>query len=925
MSGELLQRKAWLVIVFILGMAGCSDRDVQSYLGEAKTLHDKGDYKAAVIQLKNALEKEPQNGEVRYQLGVLYNTTENYAAAEKELLKARELGIGEDRVAPQQVAALLGQGELKRVLDEVPDPKEAKPATRAAVLVGHGNALLGLRRVDEAKSSYDAALRIDPEYAEAHLGYARVEAQSGNLEAALAEIDRTLAKVPESKDALLLKGDLLQALKRVPEAEKAFQEASRVAPNSLAALLKLTSIQLDSGKIGEANTTLEKARKIAPQNLLVQYTQALVEFRQGSLEKARDSLQQVLRSAPGNQPANLLAGIVAHELGDFQLAQNHLGKVLAVAPENQLARKLLASAELKLGNASRAEDILKPLAPEKSSDPVLLALMGEIRLREKDFSGAGQFLERAAAQAPQNPAVRTDLALSRLARGDSARAVADLEAASAINPDFVKADTLLILAHLSNKEFDKALQTLAILEKKRPDDPIVHNLRAAAYLGKNDKSNARKSYERALAVKGDYFTAVANLARMDMQEKKPDVAIKRIQDFLVKNPKNAQAMLAMADMARLAKNEKDYLAWLEKAAAADAQNLAPRTQLVRYWLAKRNPAKALDHARAAVNAHPNSAQALELLGQVQLASGERFNAVSTYKKLVESTPDAPLAHLRLAAAHIMADSPADARRSLEQVLKLAPAHPDALATLALLELRSKHYERAMTLAGQLQKAHPKLIAGHVLEGDVRLAQGKTTEAITVYEGAYKQTPNAGLVQKLYNAHVAAGNPDKAEAVLQQWLKVNPRDIAVRLQLAQRQMQRSNEVGAISQYEAVLKQAPNNVMALNNLAGLYQKARNPNALKTAETAHRLMPDNPAVLDTLGWILVEQGQAARGLVHLRNAQSRMPDQPEIHWHLVYGLHRSGDSARARQELKRLLDSGLAFPQQEEAKTLLKQLGG
>lgn len=925
MSGELLQRKAWLVIAFVLGMAGCGDRDAQSYLGEAKALHEKGDYKAAVIQLKNALEKEPQNGEVRYQLGVLYNTTENYVAAEKELRKARELGVVEDRVAPQQVTALLGQGELKRVLDEVPDPKEAKPETRAAVLVGRGNALLGLKRVDEAKSSYDQALRIAPENAEAHLGYARVEAQAGNFEAALVAADRTLAKVPDSKDALLLKGDLLQALKRVPEAEKTFLEAHRVAPNNLAALLKLTSIQLDSGNIDEAKATVEKARKIAPGNLLVQYTQALVEFRQGNLDKARDFLQQVLRSAPGNLPANLLAGIVAHQLGDLQQAQSYLGKVLAAAPANELARKLLASTELKLGNAAKAEEILKPLAPNKSDDPELLALMGEIRLREKDFAGAGLYLERAASQAPQNPSIRTDLALSRLARGDSERALADLEAASALNSGFVKADTLLILAHLSNKEYDKALQVIATLEKKLPKAPIVHNLRAAAYLGKNDKSSARKSYERALAVQSDYFTAVANLAQMDLQEKKPDAAKKRIQDFLVKNPKHAQAMLAMADMARIAKNEKDYLTWLEKAAAVDAKSLAPRTQLVRYWLAKRNPAKALDHARAAINAHPNSTQALELLGQVQLASGDKFNAVSTYKKLVDLTPDAPLAHLRLAAAHIMADSSADARRSLEQVLKLAPAHPDALATLSLLELRGKHYERALALARQLQQAHPKLSAGTVLEGDVRLAQGKTAEAIAVYEGAYKQSPNAGLAQKLNDAHVVAGNPDKAEAVLQQWIRAHPQDLAVRLQLAQRQTQRGDHVGAISQYEAVLKQAPNHVAALNNLAALYQKTRNPNALKTAEAAHKLMPDNPAVLDTLGWILVEQGQAARGLVHLRNAQSRMPGQPEIHWHLAYGLHKSGDSAHARQELKRLLDSGLAFPQQEEARTLLKQLGG
>ena len=43
-------------------------------------------------------------------------------------------------------------------------------------------------------------------------------------------------------------------------------------------------------------------------------------------------------------------------------------------------------------------------------------------------------------------------------------------------------------------------------------------------------------------------------------------------------------------------------------------------------------------------------------------------------------------------------------------------------------------------------------------------------------------------------------------------------------------------------------------ALNNLATAYQQEKNPLALEYAEKAYKLAPDSPAVLDTLGWILV-----------------------------------------------------------------------
>jgi predicted Zn-dependent protease len=98
-----------------------------------------------------------------------------------------------------------------------------------------------------------------------------------------------------------------------------------------------------------------------------------------------------------------------------------------------------------------------------------------------------------------------------------------------------------------------------------------------------------------------------------------------------------------------------------------------------------------------------------------------------------------------------------------------------------------------------------------------------------------------------------------------------------------------------------------------------------AISFAEQALKLAPDSPAVMDTLGWLLVQEGQSARGMMLLQQALSKTPDAAEIQYHLAAGFNKMGDRARAQSELERLLASGVAFSREHEARALLNQLQG
>jgi predicted Zn-dependent protease len=78
-----------------------------------------------------------------------------------------------------------------------------------------------------------------------------------------------------------------------------------------------------------------------------------------------------------------------------------------------------------------------------------------------------------------------------------------------------------------------------------------------------------------------------------------------------------------------------------------------------------------------------------------------------------------------------------------------------------------------------------------------------------------------------------------------------------------------------------------------------------------------------MDTLGWLLVENGNLERGTQLLRNAVERAPAGDAIRLNLAKALLRSGNKAGARKELELLAKRGDAFGGQGEVKKLLQDL--
>jgi Flp pilus assembly protein TadD len=91
------------------------------------------------------------------------------------------------------------------------------------------------------------------------------------------------------------------------------------------------------------------------------------------------------------------------------------------------------------------------------------------------------------------------------------------------------------------------------------------------------------------------------------------------------------------------------------------------------------------------------------------------------------------------------------------------------------------------------------------------------------------------------------------------------------------------------YTELVRVDPKDARAHNNLAHVLLQLGDPAALTHAEKARALAPNQPQVNDTLGWVLVQQGQLEKGLRYLREAALRAPEDKGIQSHLNETLAR------------------------------------
>ena len=904
-------------------LVGCGESP-DKLVASARQLVDRKDYKAAVIQLKNALKAKPEHPEARYLLGTSLLELGDLAAAEKELRKAAELGYPQDQVFPGLATTLLRQGETKRLLSEFSDVhlKDSAAESKLRTVVGEG--FLASGRLDDAAASYGKARAVQPGYAPARVGEAKVLASKRDFAAAQKIVDDVRRSSPKELEALMLSAELARAQNQPEESISDYRSAVDAEPDSVAARYALGVALLEQNRVEDASAAAEGLASLAPRDARTLHLKALVALQEKKYPQALDASLQLLKLAPDLPLAVRVAGLSEFFSGHDQQAQYLLEKVLQRAPGDLYVRRFLVMSLARSGDLIRAKRVLEQGLALSPKDSGLLILSGEVALAQRDVQSGIKAYEQAIAGGLNDPAVSARLGQLYLQAGDTAEGLNILESSSVENDEQGQADSLLAAYYLKQGKVAEALPWIERIEKKRPNDPAAITLRGNAYLVSKDEAAARASFEKALQSRPIYTPALVALARLDLRAKNPAAADKRFQAVLEKEPDNEGVALAYVSFL-MAQNspvqrQKDVLIRLVK---SQPRSVRGRAGLIATLIAAGEAQNAVTIAQEGLATNPDNAVLLRALGYAQLTSGNGSQAEATFSKLATIEPESPVPLALLAYAHIKSGDDQRALDALGRALKIAPGYFPAQVAAARLQLKLGNKDAAIRIARDVQRLQPKTGAGYLMEAEILRDAKRWTDADRVLQAGLAHAPSTAVATQRYRVLFESGQKQQATAFANQWLATYPKDVAFRAYLAQGALAAKDYAEASKQYKSALNVAPDDAVVLNNLAWVSGKLKDPKAIEYAEKAYSLAPDSPAVMDTLGELLVEGGQHARGLELLRKALERAPQANDIRLDVAKALIATGDKKGARKELESLAQMGGTSPTKDEAQELLKTL--
>lgn len=909
------------ILTILLG--GCGGDSPESLILSSKDYLAKNDNKAAIIQLKNALQSNPNLAEARFLLGSALLESGDIAGAEVELRKALELKHPINTTLPLLARAMLAGGKAQKLVDEFGKTKLTESAPLAALNTTLSAAYASLGKRDVARDLLAEALAANPDFSPARLADIRETAANKDLAGARSKLDALLSKDPKNAEALLIKGSLLEFDGDATGALAQYQKAIEAKPEFVNAHSAAIGSQLKAGKVDEAAKQLDALKKISSKHPQVFLLDAQINYQRKDYKAARESAQQLLKLSPNNPASLQMAGAIEYQLRSYLQAETYLAKALQSAPGLPLARRLLVASHLRTGQPGKALETLQPVLGRIDQDSALLALAGEAYLQQGEPNKAAEYFSKASKLEPENAAKKTSLALAHMAQGNSESAFQELEQIT-ISDKGITADLALIAAYLQKNQLDKALKAIYGLERKQPNNPATYNLRARALLAKKDVVGARQSYEKAVSINPTFFPAVASLATLDLLEKKPDDARKRFETVISTDPKNTQALLALAELKAANGGTPDEVtAMIGKAISASPSEPTPRLALIHYLLKLKEYKKALTAANEAASAIQDKPEILEALARSQQLAGDLNQAQTTYGKLASLQPTSPLPSLRLAEIQFATKNKEEGIKNLKKALEIKPDIVEAQRALIMMALEGKNTKNAIDIARTVQKQRPKEAIGYVLEGDIHAFGKAWPEAINVFRNGLKQIAAPELAIKLNGSLIASGNTAEAEKMAGTWLKEHPKDMAFRMYQGDRATGQKNFAQAVNHYQAALELQPNNALILNNLAWASGQTKSPKALDYAEKANQLAPNQPAFMDTLAMLLADKGEAAKAVELLRKALSTAPQASAIQLNLAKVLIASGKKDEARKELDALAKMGDKFPSQAEVSQLLKSL--
>ncbi|MCQ4324760.1 hypothetical protein CXK94_07490 [Stutzerimonas stutzeri] len=468
-----------------------------------------------------------------------------------------------------------------------------------------------------------------------------------------------------------------------------------------------------------------------------------------------------------------------------------------------------------------------------------------------------------------------------------------------------------------------ALDTSLIWARNAPENLDAQRAAAVQLARAGRYEQSLEFMEKVLQGQGDtHFDFLA----LSAAETDPDTRAGLLQSFdqlLAKHPDNPQLTFGKAVLLQQDGRTEEALALLQAQPARERQ--IPSILLeARLLHSLQRGDEALPLLEKSLRQHPEDKRLRLTYARLLVEHDRLEDAMGEFATLVQQNPTDDDLRFSMALVCLEAEAWREATVYLEELIERG-SHVDA----AYFNLGRAY--QAMGDTAKALEALEQVGAGNeylpakLLQSQLLYASKRDQEASALLAQARQQQPDYAI--QLYLIEIEAlsehNRTEQAWQLAEQALEEFPDDLNLLYTRAMLAEKRGDLAQLESDLRFIIEREPDNAMALNALG--YTLAdrtdRHDEALQLIEQAYQLNPEDPAILDSLGWVNFRLGNLAEAESHLRKALQRFPDH-EVAAHLGEVLWARGERREARAVWSEALKQQ---PDSQVLRDTLKRLTG
>lgn len=539
-------------------------------------------------------------------------------------------------------------------------------------------------------------------------------------------------------------------------------------------------------------------------------------------------------------------------------------------------------------------------------------------------------------------AARAEVGLAQTAGdggSDDAGAAADRDPGAELSPDLIYN---LLVGEVAGQRQAPRLAYIHYMQAARlAGDPKLAERATSAALSLEDLNAAKQASLLWLDLAPDALAARLAAAHVALRQGERERGGRHLQQLVEQlRAAGPAGFLQVAALVATIDSLEQRLELMRALLAEDPDNPGIHYGLAMVLADAERYSAAIESAREAIALDPDWDQPRIVLVRLMLAQDRRREAREVLESFVDSMPDDHV--LRMLYAQLLVEDQAfsDARNVFERMLRTTPKEPDVLFAIGVLSLQlddaaaaREYFQRLFATgerrddaalylgqiaesAGNLEKAlewYGKVEGENELDAQVRRARvyvelGEVDRGRERLQRLRDRFADHGVALFLIEAEILReqGRPEEALAVYDAALSAYPDDH----ELLYARALHAVSLGQVEQLERDLRRIlaadPDHADALNALGYTLadQTERYQEAYGYIERALALKPEEPAVLDSMGWVLFKMGRHAEAIDYLQRAFERMPDG-EVGAHLGEVLWHAG----RRQDAWRVWDEAAA----------------